>query len=76
MGEGQVQLRGPLPGGGHHEREVLVGDPSGPPAGPVRLRRAQALGVERMDHIPHGVRVGRHQPGDRRHRRPVSQDPD
>ena len=36
---------------------------------PLRVQRGQALLIEGMDHVPDGVLIGGHQPGDRRDQR-------
>jgi hypothetical protein len=64
--EGQARPRGAGRGRRHDERDVVGADQAGTASRPARVQRRQAAGVEVVDHVPHGVRVGRDQPGDRR----------
>ena len=40
------------------KRLVVGGDPARPAMSPMRIQRGQPVGVERMQHVPDGVRVG------------------
>jgi hypothetical protein len=68
--ERQPESLRPGCGRGHDHLDVLVGDPPRTSTTPAWCQHGQPLGVERVNHVAHRVRIGGHQPGDRWYRRP------
>jgi hypothetical protein len=60
VGERAAQRLGPGLGRRDDERDIVVTDPAGTAARPLRVQRGQPPLVERVDHIPHGVLIGGH----------------
>jgi hypothetical protein len=68
VGERASELAGAGLGRRDDEPDIVVTDQAGTTARPPRVQRGQAPLVERVNHVPHGVLIGGHQPGDGRHR--------
>ena len=70
MGERAPQLDRACGGRRDDELLVVTADQAGTASRPLRVQRRQPPLVEGMDDIADGVLMRRHQPSDRRHRRP------
>jgi len=67
---GRPSLTGRVVARRDDELLVVTADQAGTASRPLRVQRRQPPLVEGMDNIADGVLMRRHQPSDRRHRRP------